>query len=231
MKRLVAACALLLATLATASASADYCPAGYPNDCGNGRCCPSGFTCGGSCGGECCGPSSGGGSSSGGGNTSGGNGGRGGGVCPAGYPNDCGNNRCCPSGTTCGGSCGSECCPTGYDDNDDGSSYNGGRTSQTGGDHYLCQSTYAGSGCSTVKACAGPGQAWYEADGRRFNCTGTSCASAADEVAAYCDESSAGSCSSSSVSAKPNTNGAVLAGGLLAGAIILGVARRRRKVA
>ncbi|MCP4679081.1 MAG: hypothetical protein GY854_27040, partial [Deltaproteobacteria bacterium] len=58
------------------------CPDGYPVDCGDGYCCPSGTTCAGN--GQC---------------ESGGGGG--GGTCPDGYPVNCGDGTCCPSGTTC----------------------------------------------------------------------------------------------------------------------------------
>lgn len=130
----------------TASAQA-YCPSGYPVDCGNNRCCPSGYTCGGTCGGECCGTTPNGG---------------GGGTCPTGYPNNCGNGRCCPSGSTCGGSCGGECCYM------TGGGGNTVQPPQTGGGTTVCQDDDAhGSGCTRLQACVGPGQAYYDVDGKK----------------------------------------------------------------
>ncbi|HVJ88493.1 MAG TPA: MYXO-CTERM sorting domain-containing protein, partial [Labilithrix sp.] len=145
-------------------------------------------------------------------------GGGGGGQCPTGYPNDCGNNYCCPSGYTCGGSCGGPCCSGGY-------SGGGSGGPDTSGNHYICEAMSL-PGCYSAKACAGPGRAWYEADGRTFNCSATSCASAAEAVTDYCSarEDTTG-CSTTSRSA----NGTGMALGLAGSFAVVGLVRRRRR--
>lgn len=219
-------------------ARADTCPDGYPNYCGNNLCCPSGYSCGGGCGANCCGTS-----------------GSGGGTCPAGYPVDCNNGSCCPSGYTCNGSsctpsgggggicppgypidCNNGgCCPSGYAC--DGSSCTaGGNGPNTGGGQVVC-ATIEETGCDSVQACAGDSssgqnspQAYYDADGKIFNCDTYSCQSAAEQVVDYC-ESKSSACSVVNLGDSRSSNGGY---GLLAISAAIGLAfvgRRSRRAA
>jgi MYXO-CTERM domain-containing protein len=196
--RVLAAVALsAVVALIGGRALAQTCPQGYPNYCGNDLCCPSGYSCGGNCGYECCGG------------------------CPAGYPIDCNNGKCCPSGAHCTAS------GCAYDGSGSGS-YSSGSYSSQDSALAVCDSTADFEGCDLLQACAnGNGQAWYDADGRIFDCTQYGCEEAAREATDYC-ESKQG-CSVAAPGAPAKESWAL--GLPVAVAAMAFAARRRRRAA
>lgn len=105
-----------------------------------------------------------------------------GGSCPAGYPIDCGDNTCCPSGTTCV----AEGCRS-----PGGGTSPGGSSGGSSGDAY-CSESYPQGNCTSVRSCvdASSERAWYTADGNTFQCSSAyNCNDAAWDLAEYCTNS------------------------------------------
>lgn len=100
--RTMMAAVVMSLLVCSSMAIAQVCPTGYPVNCNNGFCCPSGTTC--IAGGKCQNNNSTG-------------------LCPIGYPVDCHDGTCCPGGDVCigGGRCSMQPggnnnngCPPGY---------------------------------------------------------------------------------------------------------------------
>jgi hypothetical protein len=71
----------------------------------------------------------------------------------------------------------------------------GGGGGNVSGDNEICNDFYA-EGCDSAEACANSnGEAWYDVDGRRFYCDGTSCDTAAQDAFDFCSSKKFG-CSS-----------------------------------
>lgn len=145
--------------------------------------------------------------------------------CPSQAPLYCGasgGDWCCPFGD---GGRQDVCCPqNGFDR---GCTSNGqcsdspppGGGGGGGGDDLVICEPLTVEGCSSVEACASVGEAWYEADGRVFECFGASCESAASDLIDYCESKRGLGCSSTNAEGQ-------LSIGLLA---MLGLLFRRRK--
>lgn len=60
----------------------------------------------------------------------------------------------------------------------------------------MCQDDDAhGSGCTRLQACVGPGQAYYDVDGKKIYCSATTCQEAAQEAVDLCADHPHSGCS------------------------------------
>lgn len=192
--------ALVALALVSFDASAQSCPSGQ-TPCGTG-CMPSGADCcdgqgycAGSnpvcCGGGTCGPSSS--ACNGGGSCDAGQTACGDGCMPAGASCCDGEAYCDASNPVC---CGDGTCGVTSSDCSGGSGGPSGPSGPGGSSSgYQCASANGLTNeCPSVDACCNTNDCYYEADGKRFECNGTFCQSAAEDLVEYC-EGAYGGCS------------------------------------
>lgn len=198
-----------------------YCDSAYPVCCGagSGKCGATSADCGG------------------------GSGGGGGGNCPAGQKS-CDGNYCIPAGEVCCGygngtycdgaypvCCGpgSSQCGATQSDCSGGPSTGSGSPGGPGGSSgdYYCSPAYGiSSECDDVEACCNQSDCYYQANGRKFYCDGSSCYRAADELVDYCEDE-LGGCSISQPGLFRTSSTAL--GGLFALMLVRRLRRRRRR--